>query len=111
MATNSVPHDSREHYDHVRAQLDAAFDHVALSFSCTLPMLLEETRARGLNDDDIRHLLSLDELDFGTDASTDQHYHCARSNAGTPYITRDTAPVNEPISSFELFTEFWSSLE
>lgn len=94
-------------YAFVRQEVHAAFEFVALSLSCTLPMLLEETRRRGLSDDDVRTVLTIDEQDVERGIESDMHLRCFRSNAGTLYLTRDTAARNDAASSFEAFVELW----
>ncbi len=89
----------------IRSQVHSAFDYVALSLSCTLSMLLQETRARGISDDDVRYVLACDERDAASGLGTDTHFQCFRSNAGQIYITRNTGPTNFLASSFEAFAQ------
>ncbi len=89
----------------LRDQVHAAFDRVALSLSCTLPMLLEETRRRGIADDAVSEVLLADETAAAGGTGTDMHFQCYRSNAGVFYITRDTGPTNQLATSTEGFAE------
>ncbi len=89
----------------IRTQVHEAFDLVALSLSCTLEMLLEETRARGIPDNDVAYVLACDERDAASGCGTDMHFQCFRSNVGRIYITRNTGPNNFLASSFEAFAE------
>ncbi len=89
----------------IRTQVHQAFDFVALSLSCTLEMLLEETRARGIADDDVAYVLACDERDAASGCGTDMHFQCFRSNVGRIYITRNTGPTNFLATSFEAFAQ------
>ncbi len=89
----------------IRNQVHEAFDFVALSLSCTLEMLLEETRARGIPDTDVSYVLACDERDAASGCGTDMSFQCFRSNAGRIYITRNSGPSNFLASSFEAFAE------
>lgn len=88
-----------------RAAIHDAFNRVALSLSCTLPMLLEETRRRGIADEDVRRLLSEEETEMACSRGTEMHFQCFRSDAGVFYITRDTGPRNQLASAAEGFAE------
>ena len=89
----------------IRNQVHEAFDFVAYSLSCTLEMLLEETRARGIPDTDVCYVLACDERDAASGCGTDMHFQCFRTNAGRIYITRNTGPSNFLASCFEAFAE------
>ncbi len=91
--------------DITRAEVHVAFNRVALSMSCTLPMLLAETRARGIADDDVRTVLAIEETEAAGGQGSDMHFQCFRSNAGVFYITRDTGPNNQLATSAEGFAE------
>jgi len=109
MPTDPDPqkHEVQQRYAAVRKQVHEAFDHVALSLSCTLPMLLGETRSRGIKDDDVRNILAADETEAASRLGSAMRLQCYRSNAGVLYITRDTAPDNQQASSFDAFAELW----
>lgn len=96
-------------YATVREEIHRAFDHVALSMSCTLPMLLAATRARGIKDEDVLSVLTLDELSAADGEESDMHLHCYRSGAGVLYITRDTAAPNRRARVYEGFARLWRS--
>lgn len=100
---HSVPDTARPPCATIRATVHAAFDHVALSLSCTLESLLQETRTRGLLDDDVRKILEVDEAESLGGHDSDMHLLCYRSNAGVVYVTRDTAAENEPVSTTTAF--------
>lgn len=87
-----------------RIQIHAAFDRVALSLSCSLASLLRETRTRQIPDEAVRALLAGDEADARNGHTTDVQLLCYISNAGTIYITRDTAAHNEPLATKDAFT-------
>lgn len=94
------PHaDSSDDSAAIRNAVHAAFDHVALSLSCTIPMLIEETRRRGIADEDVRRILEEDEAEANEGIESDMHLLCYRSNAGVPYVTRDTAAGNERLAT------------
>lgn len=105
MAIEPTTDESLRAYAHLCEQIHAAFDHVALSMSCTVAMLLEETRSRGLKDSDVCNVLSLDALNSAAGEYSDMHFECGRSNAGVLYITRDTAARNDRTFAFEAFAE------
>ena len=89
----------------IRTQVHEAFDFVAYSLSCTLEMLLEETRARGIPDTDVAYVLACDERDAATGCGTDMHFQCFRTTAGRIYISRNSGPNNFLATSFEAFSE------
>lgn len=89
----------------IRVAIHDAFEHVALSMSCTLPMLLKETRRRGIADDDVRRLLSQEETEMACRRGSDMHFQCFRSRDGVFYVTRDTGSRNRLASSAEGFAE------
>ena len=55
----------------------------------------------------MRTVLTIDEQDVERGIESDMHLRCFRSNAGTLYLTRDTAARNDAASSFEAFVELW----
>lgn len=86
----------------LRDSVHSAFEHVALNFSCTLPMLLGETRKRGISDEDVREVIGEDEVHAAEMLNNTRRLQCFRSAAGVPFINRDTgvggywlASVNE----------------
>ncbi len=89
----------------IRSQVHEAFDFVALSLSCTLEMLLVETRARGIPDNDVAYVLACDERAAATGRGSDSHFQCFRTTSGRIYISRDTGPDNFLATSFEAFAE------
>lgn len=100
------PHDNDlVHEAVIREQIHHAFDHVALSLSCSLIMLLQETRSRGIYDDSVQHILTLDTAAAASGGESDMHLQLFRSNAGVTYVTRNTAPPNERVSPVAAFTE------
>lgn len=103
MPPSRKTHSRCTHCNIVRAQVHAAFDEVALSYSCTLPTLLQATRRLGLQDNDVRTILVLDELDEQDGVESDRHFRCYRSNTGVLHLTRDTAAPNERASVLEVF--------
>lgn len=88
-----------------RVAIHEAFEHVALGMACTLPMLLQETRRRGVADNDVRRLLSEEETEMACRQGTEMHFQCFRSRAGVFYVTRDTGPRNRLASAAEGFAE------
>ena len=70
-----------------------AFEHVAFCSVCTLPMLLEETRARGIDDDDVRDLISDEESNLSFQCGGDRQFRCCRSAKGEFFIERDSGRI------------------
>ena len=86
-------------------QVHEAFDYVALGAACTLPMLLDETRKRGVDDDDVLEVLSNDETLLSFHMGNDKRFRCCRNDRGDLFIERDSGVNARLASAYELFAE------
>ncbi len=87
----------------VRDQVHDAFERVAMGSSCTLPMLLVETRSQCIDDQEVRDIISSDETNLSCQMGNDRQFRCCRTQSGQLYIERDSGVGNRIASVFELF--------
>ncbi len=86
----------------IRDQVHDAFDHVGMGLSCLLPVLLKETRERGIHDDDVKGIIQSDEY-YGVNGNG---FHCERTAQGVGFVTVSSGGgACRMASANELFAE------
>lgn len=98
-----ITHRPSEPEQTTRDRVHECFSSVAMGLSSTLSMLLEATRAAGLDDNDVRDVLSTDETAVST--SGRECFRCYRTPAGQLYIATDSGIDTPLASSHELFRD------
>lgn len=102
---DSSPPDCNETTVSLRDRVHECFETVAMGCICTLAMLLEATRAEGIDDDDVQDVISADETSASTSSSRGYPFRCFRTESGQLFIERESGVGSALASSNELFAE------